>query len=306
MKKKILATGLAVVMAISLFAGCGNKKDAETTKAETKEEVTTAAEDTTAENTAEKEDSGITVPSNLVTDGKLTYAVAATFPPYEYTTADGSYTGFDIELGEALAEKMGLEVEIMEMNFDGLISALQGGRCDIINSAMYIKPEREEQVDFIRYMYIGDTILVRSGTGDELGISGPEDLSGKLCAVTAGAVEEMTCNELNEQFKAEGKDFIELLALPTGNDAVLALKNGQADCMLYSSPSAAYLAEQQPGVFDSISSFNMNTEIGIAVRKGDTEMSETVSAALMELVEDGTYAALMEKYNLPADFSYFK
>ncbi|QNM06000.1 ABC transporter substrate-binding protein [Qiania dongpingensis] len=286
MKKRILAVCMTALMVLSMFGGCRTKKAGETT-----------ASETTASETA--------APSNLVTKGKLTYAVAATFPPFEYMK-DGDYTGLDIEMGEALAKEMGLEVEIMDMTFDGLINALQGGRCDIINSAMYIKPEREEQVDFVRYLTLGDTILVRTGTAEELGIFGPDDLSGKTVAVTAGAVEEMKCNELNEQFVSEGKDAINILSLPTSNDAVLAVKNSQADCMIYSSPGAAYLQEEEPGVFDAVSTFDNDTEIGIAVRKGDTEMKEAVEEALQRLVDNGTYAELLEKYNFPEELSYFK
>ena len=89
--------------------------------------------------------------ATLVEKGALTYGVAATFAPFEYMQ-DGKLVGFDIEMLEALAKKMGLGVEIMNMEFKGLIPALQSKRIDIINSAMYIRPEREEQVDFVPYL----------------------------------------------------------------------------------------------------------------------------------------------------------
>ncbi|MCD2492566.1 ABC transporter substrate-binding protein [Lacrimispora sp. NSJ-141] len=304
MKRRGLAVCLTALMILSMLGGCGTKKANETAASRNTADKTTAVE-TTASDTNTKETETSAAPSNLVKKGTLTYAVAATFPPFEYMK-DEDYAGFDIEMGEALAKEMGLEAEIMDMTFDGLINALKGGRCDIINSAMYIKPEREEQVDFVRYLTLGDTILVRTGTAEELGIAGPDDLPGKTVAVTAGAVEEMKCNELNEQFQSEGKEAINILSLPTSNDAVLAVRNSQADCMIYSSPSAAYLQEEEPGVFDAVTTFDNDTEIGIAVRKGDTEMKEAVETALQRLVENGTYAELMKKYNLPEELSYFK
>ena len=90
----------------------------------------------------------IETPTQLVNDGFLTYGVAATFPPFEYKQGD-KLVGFDIEFGEAIAEKLGLKTRVLNMEFKGLIPALQGKRIDIINSAMYIKPERAEQVDFV-------------------------------------------------------------------------------------------------------------------------------------------------------------
>src|SRR6266508_501536 len=88
----------------------------------------------------------IAPPKDLINPGKLTYGAAAGFPPFEYLK-DGTVIGFDIDLGTAVAEKLGLEPEMLNMAFDGLIPALKGKRIDILNSAMYIKKEREEQVD---------------------------------------------------------------------------------------------------------------------------------------------------------------
>lgn len=241
-------------------------------------------------------------PSNLAEAGKLTYGTAATFPPFEYMK-DEQFTGFDIELGQAIAEQMGLEVNIQSMNFEGLIPALQGKRIDIINSAMYIKPEREEQVDFVPYMHIGRSIVVK--TGNEKNIQSMDDLSGLTVAVTRGAIEEIYANEQNELFKSAGKELIKILALPTANDAVLATQQGRADAVLHSSPGAAYLMEELPGEFEIAATMNSDTQIGIAIQKGDAEMKSAIEAALQKVVEDGTYAELMKKYNLPDEMSLF-
>lgn len=245
----------------------------------------------------------VTPPAALVEKGKLTYGTAATFPPFEYMK-DGKFTGFDIEMAEALAKEMGLETKTQSMTFDGLIPALNGKRTDIINSAMYIKPERSEKVDFVPYLKLGNSIVVAKG--NKKGIKSMDDLSGATVAVTRGAVEEIFCREQNEKFKAAGKAEINILALPTANDAVLATEQGRADACLHSSPGAAYLMEQKPGVFEIAGTFAGDTEIGIAVRKGDTETKAAIEAALKRIVENGTFANLMGKYNLPAEMNYFK
>ena len=294
-RSKTAFTALLILMVVALLAACSGgggetKKSAEPSGGG---EANQSAESGGDEKVLAK----------LVKEGVLTYGTAATFPPYEYM-ANGELTGFDIELGQALADELGLDVEIMAMNFEGLIPALQGGRVDIINSAMYIKPEREEQVDFIPYMYIGNAVVVLKG--NKLNISSLNDLTGLKVAVTRGGVEEIYANEQNERFEQAGKKPMEILALPTANDAVLATEQGRADAFLHSSPGAAYLLQEKPGVFEIAATFDMSTEIGIAVRKGDTAMKQTIEEALQKVVENGTYAELMKKYNLPEALSYFR
>lgn len=125
---------------------------------------------------------------DLVAPGKLTYGVAATFAPFEFQE-NGQNTGFDIEFGAAVAKKTGLEPSPLNMNFDGLIPALQGRRIDVINSAMHINPKRAAQVDFAPYMRIGNEVVVRAG--NPLGITGRDGLCGHKVAVTLGGIEEI-------------------------------------------------------------------------------------------------------------------
>lgn len=317
MKKRILSCLLAGVIGTAILTACGSSDTSASASASSSaqedESVSTGASSviTVSDSSETLESSStsqsgvqVTPPSDLVTEGKLTYLTAATFAPYEYIDENGNYTGFDIDMAKAMADLMGLEVDIQDMTFDGLISALNSQRGDMINSAMYIKPEREEQVDFVKYMYIGDTILVRKG--NDVNIHSTDDLAGKTVAVTAGAVEELTCNAFNEDFASRGLEKINILQLPTSNDAVVAVQNKQADCMIYSTASAAYAMSQQPGVFETTTVFDTDTEIGMAFRKGDTEMEDAINKCLQILVDNGTYAELMEKYNLSDEVSYFK
>jgi polar amino acid transport system substrate-binding protein len=199
---------------------------------------------------------------------------------------------------------MGLEAEISDMQFDGLIPALQGNRIDFINSAMYINPEREEQVDFIPYMVIGEAIVVPQGNPKNIGSL--DDLSGLTVAVTVGAIEEVFATDHNEVLRAAGKPEMTVLTLPTANDAVLATQQGRADAYLHSTPGAAYLMQEMPNTFEVAAIFALDTQIGMAVRKGDTAMKEALEAALAEFVASGQYDELMAKYNLPQELSLFQ
>ena len=247
----------------------------------------------------------VSPPEELVEQGALTYGTAATFPPFEYRDPDtGDLTGFDIEMIRILADYMALEPEALDIDFDGLVPALQGGRIDIINSAMYIKPEREEQVDFVPYMVIGEAIVVPAGNPENVSEL-PKDLSGLDVAVTRGAIGERYMTDFNKQLDEMGLPQMNIMTFPTNQDALLAVQSGRADAFDTSIPGAAHLNEERPGEFEMAATFDLGTRIGIATRKGDEVMQRTMKEALNIFVEEGGYERLLDKYGLPEDVNYF-
>lgn len=253
--------------------------------------------------TAPAPDAAVTAPEGMVDSGKLTYGVAATFPPFEYRQ-DNTLVGFDVEMAEALAGYLGLEATALDIDFDGLIPALNGGRIDVINSAMYINEERAAQVDFVPYMVVGEALLVPAGNEHDISEI-PADLSGRTIAVTRGAIGETYMLEFNEQLEADGLAPMEILSLPTNQDALLAVKSGRADGFDTSTPGAAYTLTQEEGVFEVAATFELGTQIGIAVPQGSDALAAALKEALELFVSDGTYQALLEKYNLPAESNIF-
>jgi polar amino acid transport system substrate-binding protein len=240
----------------------------------------------------------VSAPDSLVADGTFTYGTAATFPPFEYQEG-GTDTGFDIEMGKALAGYMGLTPKATDLDFNGLIPALKGKRLDVINSAMYINDERSAQVDFVPYMQVGEALLVPKGNEHDIAKL-PGDLSGRTVAVTAGAIGETYMKEFNAELEKQGKKPMTIMSLPTNQDALLAVSSGRADAFDTSTPGAAYTLTKQSGKFEIATDFKVGTKIGIAVRKGDTAMKRAVQDALDEFVQSGDYAKLMKKYNLPS------
>jgi polar amino acid transport system substrate-binding protein len=237
-------------------------------------------------------------PKELVNPGKVTYGVAATFAPFEYMQ-DGKLVGFDIEMLEALARKMGLGVEIMNMEFKGLIPALQSKRIDLINSAMYIRPEREEQVDFVPYLTVGNEIVVQ--LKNPRGIKGREDMCGVKMAVTLGGFQEKLAREDDETCKKAGKPGVDVMTFPTAQDAALALKNGRADAIYNSTPGAYKQVQELPNDFAIAGkTFGPYATIGIAVRKGDAGTREAIGKAVAAIRADGAIDTLLKKYGLPA------
>jgi polar amino acid transport system substrate-binding protein len=241
----------------------------------------------------------------LVEPGKLTYGVAASFAPFEYVQ-EGKLTGFDIEFIEALAKKLHVETSAMNMEFKGLIPALQGGRIDIINSAMYINPTRSEQVDFVPYMQIGNNVLVQAG--NPKGITGRDDsICGKIVAVTLGGISESQARADNDRCKAAGLGEVTVLTLPTAQDSALSLSQGRADADYESTPGAVMALQKMPGIFEVAGEpFEVDTQIGIATPKGATELQAALKGAIKAMVDDGSYDALVAKWKLPASVSLFK
>lgn len=240
----------------------------------------------------------------LVENGKLTYGVAASFAPFEYML-DGKLTGFDIDFINGLAEKLNVETSALNMEFKGLIPALQGGRIDIINSAMYINPTRSEQVDFVPYLKIGNNVMVQAG--NPKGITGRDDsICGKTIAVTLGGISESQARADNDRCKAAGLGEVKVLTLPTAQDSALSLSQGRADANYESTPGAVMALEKMQGVFEIAGEpFEMNTQIGIATPKGATELQAALQAAIKAMVEDGSYKAMIAKWKLPASVSLF-
>lgn len=236
-------------------------------------------------------------PENLVAAGKLTYGTAATFAPFEYQQ-DGKLTGFDIELGELISQRLGLQAAPFNVEFRGLIPALQGKRIDLINSAMYINDERSAQVDFVPYLRIGSEVVVAKG--NPKGISGREDVCGQRIAVTLGGIEESRARDDVTRCQGEDRTPPTIVTFPTAQASAMALRVGRADVLYTSTPGAAVLMREVPDTYETSGpTFEADTRLGLAVRKGDTELAAALEEALGQIVASGDYLRLIHAYQLP-------
>lgn len=242
--------------------------------------------------------------ATFVEKGALTYGVAATFAPFEFQR-NGQLTGFDVEMIDALSKKLSLKAAAMNMEFKGLIPALQGKRIDLINSAMYMNAQRAEQVDFIPYLKIGNQVIVQAANPSK--ITGRDNsLCGKTIAVTLGGIEETYARQDDKRCRDAGQAGVTVMTLPTAQDSALTLRQGRADVAFDSTPGAVELMEKVPGVYATAGSeFEQNTQIGMAVRKGDAAVKAAVEAGLKEIVADGTYKKLIANWKLPSTVAIF-
>ncbi|CAN7777715.1 ABC transporter substrate-binding protein [Variovorax sp. LjRoot175] len=244
-------------------------------------------------------------PAQLVTPGRLTYAVAGTFAPFAFMK-DGTLTGFDIDMGAEIAKRMGLAVQPLSIEFKGVIPALQGGRVDFINAAMYMNEARAKEVDFIPYLRIGTEVVVAKENVKK--ITGRDDsLCGKRVAVTLGGIQETYARGDDARCRAAGKDGVIVMTFPTAQDSLLTVRQGRADALFDSTPGAIKAMSELPDVYVRVgSTFEANTRLGYAVRKGDQAMRQAVEDALKAGVQDGTYKRLVVKWGFPATMSIFE
>ena len=181
-------------------------------------------------------------------DGVLTNCVDPSFPPMEYfeTQEAQEPIGFDIDLVNAIGERLGVEVTHIPTEFTGLLPALDAGRCDVVASGIYLTAERLETFDAQPYY---DTSVVLLTPADNTEIASPDDLSGKTVAVQAGTNYVNILNDLNARFQTEGKPLMEIQSYPKQTDAIQQLVVGRADATITQDTEAAFRETAQPGQF---------------------------------------------------------
>jgi polar amino acid transport system substrate-binding protein len=215
--------------------------------------------------------------------GTLTVASDIPYPPFEQGKA-GEYTGFDIELMEAIAEKLGRTAEFQDTSFETIFRDVAQGKFEAVISAATITPEREKAVAFSDPYYLSEqAILVKEGSD----ITGLDDLSGK----TVGAQQGTTGLELGK----EKADAGELRPYPEGPDAVNALKAGTVEAVIIDAPVAQNAVEKSGGV-EIAEKVPTEESYGIALAKDNTELLDEINKGLEEVISDGTYTTIYEKW----------
>jgi polar amino acid transport system substrate-binding protein len=239
----------------------------------------------------------------LVEPGKLTWGSSPTFMPFEFMR-EGTPAGFDVDLMDALARRVNLSSNMLGMEFKGVIPALLGHRIDVGVSGLYVTPERLEVADFITYVIVGNQIVVQKGNPKH--ISGRDALCGVKVAVPVNTAFEASTKQLSAACTAQGKAEIDILSLPGSNNVALALSQGRVDAALNSTATIAAMMGESPGSYELAGdAFDANTKVGIALRKDSGALKAQLEEALQGIVKDGTYAALLKKWNLPDKASAF-
>ena len=215
--------------------------------------------------------------------GKLTMATNATFPPYEMTTDSGEFEGIDIDTAKAIADKLGLELQIDDMDFDAALLSVQQGKADIAMAGVTVTDERKAVMDFSDSYATGiQSIIVPEGSD----ITSPDDLAGKKIGTQRGTTGYIYCSD---DFGDEN-----VVAYDDGLTAVQALNNGQVDAVVIDNAPAKEFVAANPGLVILDTSY-AEEDYAIGMAKGSA-LEDAINATLEELKADGTLQSIVDKY----------
>ena len=218
-----------------------------------------------------------------VETGKLTMATNATFPPYEMTADSGEIEGIDVDTAKAIAEKLGLELQIDDMDFDAALLSVQQGKADIVMAGVTVTDERKAVMDFSDSYATGIQSIIVPNDSD---IASPDDLAGKKIGTQRGTTGYIYCSD---DF---GEDSV--VAYDSGLTAVQALNNGQVDAVVIDNAPATEYVAANPGLKVLDTSY-AEEDYAIGMAKGSA-LEDAINKALEELKADGTLQAIVDKY----------
>lgn len=264
---KTLAIGTAAAMMAMNFAGCGGKTTTSTSSSASSTATTAKAADV-----------------STITSGKLVMGTNAEFPPFEYMEG-GSVVGIDASIMQEVAKRLGLTLEIQNMKFDSLPSALNGKTIDCIAAGFTINPDRQESMDFTDSYYTAkQTIIVNSSSS----VKTKDDLAGKKVGVQTGTTGESDADDVVGKDKVSGYD--------SGALAVQALLSGQVDAVIIDDTPASEYKNQQGDKISLIENQFDPEDYGIAVCKGNTSLQKAINGALADMKSDGTLQQIIDQF----------
>ena len=267
--KTFIALTLVLIMALGLFAGCGNNTTPPTTTAATTE--ATEATET----------------FKTVTEGKLTMATNAYFPPYEYYDGD-KIVGIDAEIAAAIAKELGLELEIKDMQFDSIITSVKEGSADFGLAGMTISEDRLKEVDFsISYASGVQSVIVKEGSP----IKTVDDLFAEGATYKAG----VQLGTTGDQYASGDLGEDRVTQYTNGNEAVVALLGGDIDCVIIDNEPAKAFVEKNEGLVILDTSY-ADEDYAACFNQENDALREAVDAAIKKLTEDGTIDGIIDKY----------
>ncbi|MDF1487011.1 ABC transporter substrate-binding protein [Tessaracoccus caeni] len=297
--RRLYAVG--IIAALSLTACGGNAAEPDpgsptsggTSSTPAAEEQTDRTFDTSG--VAKVDEIAALVPKKIAERGTLLIGASADYAPAEFRAEDlNSYIGYDVDLGRALGNVLGLEAQVEDAEFASLIPAI-GSKTDIGISSFTIREDRIAQANMISYINVGSSFAVQ--TGNPHGFN-PDDVCGASIAVQTGTDQETILGELSGECTAAGKDAVEILSYGRQSDATTNVVGGKAAAFYADSPVAGYAAALTGGQLEVVGGVRDSAPQGIVVSKDDQALTEAVQKAMQHLMDDGTWAAILGQWGV--------
>ena len=234
------------------------------------------------------------VPEDIRSAGVITIGTDASYAPSEFLAGDGkTVQGFDVDVFDAVAAKLGLKTEWQPADFASIITGVQGGRYDLGISSFTINEERKKQVTMVSYFSAGTQWATAAGNPN--GVDA-DNACGKTVAVQTDTVQDT--DDLPVRQEQCGADKIKVLKFDKQDQATAAVVNGRADAMLADSPVVAYAVKQSAGKLETLGDIYEAAPYGYVVPKEETDFADALAAALKAVEADGSYRAALEKWGV--------
>lgn len=295
--KKFLAMTMALAMVLSLAACGGNGGSASSNGGSASSTPGSAASNGSASSGAgSSADASTPATFTTIEEGKLIMATNASFPPYEMTDDNNNVVGIDPEIAAAIADKLGLELVIDNIDFDAALMSVQEGRCDVVLAGLSYREDRDLIMDFTDSYATGVQVIIVNegddtiaGTNDDLQLV---DAQGNVLEDIQIGVQRGTTGEIYCQ-DAHGAEHV--TSLDNGSVAIQALMNGQVDCVVIDNGPAMEYVSANPGL-SILEAAYVIEDYCAAVDEGNTDLLNAINGALNELIADGTVAEIIGKY----------
>ena len=274
---KKLIKGFCAVLALAMVltaAGCASSTTS-TTAATTADTTAASGSDTTA-----------------ASGGTLTLATSADFPPYEYLGDSGDFEGIDIEIAQAIAEKLGMTLQVENMDFDSVVTSVSAGKYDMGMAGLTVTDERKESVDFSDSYATGVQVVI---VPTDSPITSVDDLYADGATYTVG-VQLSTTGDIYFSSDIEKKlTTCSIEEYKSGADAIAALVSGKINAVIIDNEPAKSFVAANTGL-KILDTEYTNEDYAICFKKGNTELEDKVNSALKELISDGTVKSIVDKY----------
>lgn len=301
--KKVATLLAALMLMTAAFAGCGdtgsNSSAAETSTSSTVSETSASESESSAEaagdETSSEASAAETGEFTTVEEGKLIMATNAQFPPYEMV-ADGEgfngtgFEGIDVEIASAIAGKLGLELQIDDMEFTSALTAVQNNAADVILAGLTYNAERDEVLDFTDSYSTGVQVVIVTEDSD---ITSIDDLANDKMIGTQAGTTGWSYASASPEDGGYGEDHVN--GYDSGALAVQALLNGQIDAVIIDNAPAEEFVAANEGL-KILETPWITEDYCAAVDEGNTALLEAINSALVELIDDGTVQEILDKY----------
>ena len=287
MKKRLISIALASVMALSL-AGCGGSAGGTTTEADTSAPADTTAQASSEDTTAADDTSTEAAKTAADAGGTLIVGFDQDFPPMGFIGNDGEFTGFDLELAQEVAKRLGLEYKPQPIAWDAKDMELEAGNIDCIWNGFTMTGREDDYAWTEAYMANTQVFVVAKDSG----IASQADLAGKVVECQVDSSAEAALKEVPDLTAT----FKDLLTTADYNTAFMDLEQGAVDAIAMDVIVAGYQIQQRNADFVILEDSLSAEEYGVGFKKGNTQLRDKVQATLEEMAADGTLKSISEKW----------